>query len=128
MFLLQTQALNANDIMFRVTDVVFIVSGVITLLTAWFAFKSAQSKTEDRITLEVARGDEKRAAIKVQFDILKDELKRFEDRVRSIENSLDTIEVDLGKRIDSVDRNVQSVNLSIEKMKSEILERLLDKK
>lgn len=121
MILLQTQALNANDIMFRVTDVIFIVSGVITLLTAWFAFKSAQSKTDDRITFEVARGDEKRAAIMEKH-------KALEGRIMSVENSMDTIEKDLGKKIEAFGKDVQDLKIAIVTTKNEILQALLKRK
>ena len=128
MILLQTQALNANDIMFRVTDVVFIVSGVITLLTAWFAFKSAQGKTDDRISAEVARGDEKRAAIKREFEILTEKQAVLEKRIDETEGSIDNLEGELNKKIDGLGRDIQSLNLLIEKKMNEILQQLLSKK
>lgn len=126
--LLQAQAVNATDIMFRITDVIFIVSGVITIVSAFFAFRNSNSKVNDRIDTEVLKGDEKRKAIMREFELHVEKNKALEARIMEVENSLDTLEGELSKKIDAMGKDIQTVNLSIEKMKSEILQHLLDKK
>lgn len=107
LFLLQV---NATDLTFRLMDVIYIIVGTASVVTAVITIRNNNTKTSDKIALEV------------------EARKELEGRLKEVENSLDTLEGDLSKKIDNMGREIQLVSLSIEKMKNEILERLLDKK
>lgn len=115
------QQTNVTDVTFRMMDVVYIVMGTITILSAIFAARNSITKIEDRINTEVEKA-------KVKFGYDAERHKAVDGRVLKIEASLDTIENDLGEKIESMGQKISDVKESISSMKSEILERLLDKK
>lgn len=117
-----------NDIAWRTTDVIYVCAGLVSVLSAWFLMKSAQEKINDRITTEVANGDEKRAAIKREFEIQKEKHMQLEARLKDVENSMDTIEKDLGKKIEAFGKDVQDLKIAIVTTKNEILQALIKRK
>lgn len=122
------QAVSATDLMFRTTDVIFIISGVVAFMGSYFAFRASVSKINDRIDSEVKSGDDKRAAIRREFEIHVEKHKALESRINEVENSLGNVEGEIRKQMDTMSKEIQGINLLIEKKMNEILQQLLPKR
>ncbi len=115
------QATQVTDVTFRMMDVVYIVMGTITIVSAIFAGRNAVKNMEVMIASEVDK-------VKTQFKHDEERYIQFGSRIKEVEDSLDSLEGTLFKKLDETRGEIGAVKLMISEMKSEILERLIDKK
>ena len=101
--MLLQQAVTADDLIFRITDVLLLGGGVISMLTTYFVMKYKVDRNEERLA---------------------DHIKDFEEEKRMIHGRIN----DTKATLDMISKEITEVKLSIEKFKSELFQLMLDQK
>lgn len=94
---------NASDLLFRVTDVLLLGGGVISIITTYFVLKYKVDRNEE---------------------MLANHLKDFESEKIMIHNRID----DTKEKMESISKEINEVKLAIVNFKAELFQLLLNEK
>lgn len=128
-----------DSVAWRTTDVIYVIAGVLSVASGWFLLQfkvqaleekriNSETNLNARIDKEVASGDEKRKAISREFELHVERHKALEERIKTVENNFSNLEDGLSKEVKELRHDLQNLSLSIEKMKSEILTKIINKR